>query len=265
MNASEILVTGGTGALGLLVVARLRGGGRNVRVLSRRDLPGTIPGDLQTGEGLEEAVEGTRTIVHCASSTTKTRRVDVEGTQRLLRAASLAGVQHVVFISIVGIDRNPYFPYYRSKLEAERIVEQSPVPWTILRATQFHEFVLRSIRFLDRLPIMPVPKGFLLQPIDTREVANRLVELALSPPAGRVPDIAGPEVGTFADFAKAYFDAYGRDHGILEVPVSGKMGKAFRDGAHLAPEGKYGRTTWEEFLDTIVRPGFHDARKEKSA
>ena len=265
MNASEILVTGGTGSLGRLVVARLRDGGRDVRALSRRDHPGTIPGDLLTGEGLEEAVEGARTIVHCASSTTKTRRVDVEGTERLLRAASRAGVQHVVFISIVGIDRNPYFTYHRSKLEAERIVERSPVPWTILRATQFHEFVLRLIRFLDRLPVMLVPKGFLLQPIDAREVANRLVELTLSPPAGRVPDIAGPEIGTFADFARAYFEAYGRGQGIPEVPVPGKMGKAFRQGAHLAPEGKYGRATWEEFLDTTVRPRFRDAREEKLA
>jgi uncharacterized protein YbjT (DUF2867 family) len=265
MNASEILVTGGTGSLGRLVVARLRDGGRDVRVLSRRGHPGTIPGDLLTGEGLEEAVEGARTIVHCASSPTKTRRVDVEGTQRLLRAASLAGVQHVVFISIVGIDRNPYFPYYRSKFEVERIVKRSSVPWTILRATQLHEFVLRLIRFLDRLPVMPVPKGPLLQPIDAREVANRLVELALSSPAGRVPDIAGPEIGTFADFARAYFEACGRGQGILEVPVPGKMEEAFRQGAHLAPEGKYGRTTWEEFLDTTFRPRFHDAREEKLA
>src|SRR5918998_3380455 len=102
MNASEILVTGGTGSLGRLVVARLRDGGREVRALSRRGYPGTIPGDLLTGEGLEKAVEGVKTIVHCASSPTrKTRRVDVEGTERLLRAASRAGVEHVVFISIV--------------------------------------------------------------------------------------------------------------------------------------------------------------------
>src|SRR3712207_5750624 len=163
MNASEILVTGSTGSLGRLVVARLREGGRDVRALSRRGHPGTVPGDLLTGEGLERAVEGVGTIVHCASSPTKkTRRIDVEGTQCLLQAASRAGVQHLVFISIVGVDRNPYFPYYRMKLEAERIVERSSVPWTILRATQFHDFVLRSIRSLDRLPIMPVPKGFLL-------------------------------------------------------------------------------------------------------
>ena len=265
MNASEILVTGGTGSLGRLVVARLRDGGRDVRALSRRGHPGTIPGDLLTGEGLEEAVEGASTIVHCASSPTKTRRVDVEGTERLLRTADRAGVQHIIFISIVGVERDPYFPYYRMKLETERIVERSAVPWTIIRATQFHEFVLRLIRFLDHLPIMPAPKGFLLQPIDTQEVAERLVELALSPPAGRVPDIGGPQIATFAGFARTYFEAARRSRGILEVPVPGRMAKMFREGAHLAPECKYGRTTWEEFLDTTVRPRFHDVGEEKLA
>lgn len=131
-----------------------------------------VQADLSTGEGLEEAIYGTDVIVHCASSTRKTRQTDVEGTGRLLQAAARVGVAHFVFISIVGVDRNPYYPYYRMKLEVERIVERSPVPWTILRATQFHEFVLRIIRFLERLPVMIMPKGFLLQPIETGEVAT---------------------------------------------------------------------------------------------
>ena len=98
------------------------------------------------------AVRDVDVIVHCASSPRKTREIDVEGTKRLLKAADRAGVSHVVFISIVGIDRNPYFPYYRMKLETERLIESSPVPGTILRATQFHEFVLGILRFLERLP-----------------------------------------------------------------------------------------------------------------
>lgn len=265
MHAPEILVTGGTGSLGRLVVARLRDAECEVRVLSRREQPGTVPGDLLTGKGLEQAVEDTGTIVHCASSPIKARRVDVEGTERLLRAAERADVRHVVFISIVGVDRNPYFPYYRMKLEVERIVERSALPGTILRATQFHEFVLRQIRFLDRLPFMPVPKGLLLQPIDTGEVANRLVELAISPPAGCVPDIGGPEVGTFADFARAYFEAAGRSRRVLEVPVPGKTARAFREGAHLAPGPEYDGITWGDFLGRTVRPGFHGTGEGKLA
>jgi uncharacterized protein YbjT (DUF2867 family) len=252
MNASELLVTGGTGTLGSRVVARLRGAGRDVRILSRSGRPGTITGDLTTGEGLEAAVKGIKTIVHCASSPIRTRQVDVKGTERLLRVANRAGVSHLVFISIVGVDRNPYFPYYRMKLETERIVEQSSLPWTILRATQFHEFVLKQIRFLELGPVALLPKGFVLQPIAAGEVTDRLVELALSAPAGRAPDVGGPEVRTFADLAHSYQEATGRHRRLVEVPVPGKIARVFREGAQTCPERRYGTITWEEFLERTV-------------
>ena len=253
MNASELLVTGGTGTLGSRVVARLRGAGLNVRILSRSGRPDTITGDLITGEGLEAAVEGIKTIVHCASSPIKTRQVDVRGTERLLQVANRAGVSHIVFVSIVGIDRNPYFPYYRMKLETERIVEQSSVPWTTLRATQFHEFVLGLIKVLDRLPVLLAPKGFLFQPIDVGEVADHVTEIALSEPAGRVPDVGGPQVRTFADLARAYLKATGQRQWVVEVPLPGKMARAFREGAQLSLEGRYGKIRWEEFLERKIQ------------
>ncbi len=266
VSASEILVTGGTGSLGRRVVDRLRGPGYEVRTLSRSARgAGVVHGDLQTGEGLAQALEGVDVLIHCASSPRKPRQTDVEGTGRLLEAASRAGASHVVFISIVGVDRNPYLPYYRAKLEAERIVERSPVPWTILRATQFHEFVLKQIRLLERIPIMMAPRGFFLQPMDIGEVADRLVELALSEPAGRVPDIGGPEVRTFPDLARSYLKATGRRRRIVEVPVPGKAARALREGAQLAPDQTYGEVRWEEFLDGTLRPGFHSTGREKLA
>ncbi len=253
MKAREILVTGGTGSLGSRVVDRLNVAGEDVRVMSRDQRANTMRGDLLTGEGLEKAVEGVGTIIHCASSPVfRTRQVDVEGTRRLLQAASRAGVSHVVFISIVGVDRNPYYPYFRHKLSAEWVVEQSSVPWTILRATQFHEFVLKQIRFLGLGPVALVPKGFLLQPIETGEVADRLVELALSAPAGHVPDVGGPEVKTFADLARSYQKVAGRRRRFVEVPIPGKMARAFRQGAQTCPERRYGTITWEEFLHRTV-------------
>jgi uncharacterized protein YbjT (DUF2867 family) len=263
MNASKFLVTGGTGSLGSRVVNRLRDAGREVRALSRSGRSGTVRGDLLTGEGLKEAVEGVDVIVHCASSPTKTRRTDVEGTERLLKTAEQAGVSNFVFISIVGVDRNPYYPYYRMKLEVERIIEQSAVPYTILRATQFHEFVLRMIQFLDRLPVMIMPKGFLLQPIDIGEVADRLVEIALSEPAERASDIGGPETKTAAEFARVYFKASGRTRKVVEVPLPGKMARAWRQGAQLAPDHKFGRTTWEEFLGQTLRSSNTDETTRK--
>src|ERR671927_1066118 len=194
MNASEFLVTGGTGSLGSRVVNRLNDESRGVRTLSRSGRDGTVKGDLLTGEGLEQAVEGVDVIVHCASSPTKTRQTDVEGTERLLKTANRASISNFVFISIVGVDRNPYYPYYRMKLEIEQMIEGSSVPWTILRATQFHEFVLRFVRLLGRGPVALAPKGFLLQPIDIGEVADRLAELAILGACGRVADVGGPEV-----------------------------------------------------------------------
>ena len=253
MNARQILVTGGTGLLGSRVVDRLSGAGENVRVMSRRRRADTVRGDLLTGEGLEEAVEGVGTIIHCASSPLrKTRQVDVEGTRRLLREAAHMGVSHVVFVSIVGVDRNPYYPYYRHKLEAERVVERSGLPWTTLRATQFHEFVLKWIRFLELGPVALVPKGFLRQPIDTGEVADRLVELALSVPAGRVFDVAGPVVRTFADLTLSYQTVAERRRRVVEVPVPGKTARAFRRGAQTYPERRHGTITWEWFLRRTV-------------
>lgn len=249
MSAAEILVTGGTGVLGREVVGRLGAADIKARVLSRGGREGTVRGDLLTGEGLEEAVRGIDTIIHCASSPfRKNRQVDVEGTGRLLQAAAREGVSHLVYISIVGIDRAPSYPYYRIKLDTERVVENSPVPYTILRATQFYDLVLMAIRALDRFPVMLVPKGFLGQPMDAGEAAERLVELALSDPAGRAPDIGGPEVATLDKAVRDYLEMAGRRQRILEVPFPGKTARAFREGALICPDNAYGRITWKEFL-----------------
>ena len=253
MNVYEFLVTGGSGSLGRRVVDRLRGAGNEVRVLSHSGRPGTVKGDLLTGEGLERAVGGVGTIVHCASSPVRrSRGTDVGGTEKLLRAAERAGVSHVVYVSIVGVDRDPHYFYYRVKRDTERVIERSAVPWTILRATQFHEFVLGNIRFLNRGPFAFVPRGFLVQPIDIGEVADRLAELALSEPEGRAPDIGGPEMRTFADLARSYLEIAGKGGRVVEVSVPGKTARAFRAGAHACPENRYGEVRWEDYLrDTV--------------
>jgi uncharacterized protein YbjT (DUF2867 family) len=239
--------------LGSRVVDRLNEAGEDVREMSRHRRANTVRADLLTGGGLQEALEDVGTIIHCASSPLrKTRQVDVEGTRRLLQEAARAGASHVVFISIVGVDRIPYYPYFRHKLDAERVVERSGLAWTTLRATQFHEFVLKQIRFMELGSVALVPKGFVLQPIDTGEVADRLVELALSAPSGRVSDVAGPEVRTFADLTRSYQKVAGRGRRLVEVPVPGKMARAFREGAQTCPERRYGTITWEEFLDRTV-------------
>ena len=258
MSVSEVLVTGGTGVLGRQVVGRLGQTGVGARVLSRSGRHGTYEGDILTGAGLENALRGVDTVIHCASNPyRKMRETEVSGTRRLLQAAARAGVSHAVYISIVGVDRAPSYPYYKAKLDAEGVVGSSPVPHTILRATQFYDLVLSALRLLERSPVMVVPKGLPGQPIDVGEVADRLVELALAGPSRRVPDVGGPEVRTLTDAARAYLDATGRRQRIFELPLPGKTARAIRAGALTCPERAYGEKTWEDFLRERVvgRPG----------
>jgi uncharacterized protein YbjT (DUF2867 family) len=255
--ASPILVTGGTGTLGRLVVPRLRDAGCDVRVLSRRSRQGGegiefVTGDLATGEGIEAAVKGTEILVHCAGSS----KGDEDKARHLVRAASRAGARHLVYISVVGADRIPVasgidralFGYIGSKLAAERAVADSGLPWTTLRATQFHQSYLKVARQLARLPVVPVAAGFRFQPIDAGEVAARLVELALGTPAGLVPDMAGPRVYEMAALLRGYLRARRKHRSILPVWLPGKAARAFRAGANLAPDRAVGRRTWEDFL-----------------
>jgi uncharacterized protein YbjT (DUF2867 family) len=101
--------------------------------------------------------------------------------------------------------------------------------------------------------------------MDIGEVADRMAELALSEPAGRVPDIGGPEIRTLPDLARSYLKATGRRRRVVEVPVPGKAARALREGALLAPDQTYGEIQWEEFLDGTLRPGFHGTGREKLA
>lgn len=252
-----ILVTGGTGRLGRRVVARLAEIGCDVRVLARHyaDTPTQVAfciGDLQRGEGIEPAVSGVRAIIHCATST----KGDADATRNLVTAASQTGSPHFVHPSIVGIDRIASWGYPKAKLEAERIVENSGLPWTILRVTQFYDYCLDNARKLAKFPVAPVPAGFRVQPVDPDEVAARLVEFALGQPAGRARDMAGPKVSSWADLLRSYLAATHRQRWVVPVRIPGT--RAVRNGALLPPAGHVaGATTWEEFLTARLQEISH--------
>lgn len=260
------LVTGGTGTLGRRVVPHLRDASLAVRVLSRhsredgaggREGIERVTGDLTTGEGIEAAVEGAEIIVHCAGSS----KGDDEKTRNLVRAASRTGVRHLVYISVVGADRVPVvsgvdramFGYFASKLAAERVVAESGLPWTTLRATQFYDLLLLVARQMAKLPVIPLPSGFHFQPVDAGEVAARLAELALDTPQGLAPDIAGPAVYSTAGLLRGYLHAAGKRRPIVPLWLPGKAARAIRAGANLSPERAVGKRTWEEFLAERVR------------
>ncbi|WP_341715780.1 SDR family oxidoreductase [Micromonospora sp. FIMYZ51] len=250
-----ILVTGGTGTLGRLVTPLLRAAGHPVRVLSRRGGPATpgvehVAGDLATGVGVDDAfVPGTETVLHLAGG----QQGDDKLARTVARAARLAGVRHLVFISVTGADRVP-LAWLRNKLVAEETIANSGVPWTTLRAAQFHELTLTLVRKMSALPIIPAP-GMRLQPVDGREVAARLAELALAAPAGLVPDLAGPTTYGMDELIRSYLRATGKRRLLVPVRLPGRAGRAYRAGANLARDGATnGTRSWEEFLTERVPP-----------
>ncbi|WP_406283824.1 SDR family oxidoreductase [Embleya sp. NBC_00896] len=250
---SSILVTGGTGTLGRLVVPKLRDAGHNVRVLSRTG--GTVQegveyvtADLLKNEGVEAAVAGMDTILHLAGGP----KGDDEATRNLVRAAQVAGVRHLVYISVIGADRVP-LGYFKAKLGAERAVAESGLPWTTLRAAQFHQLMLTVMGKMTKMPVVPVPGGLRLQPVDARDVAERMVELTLGEPAGLVPDMVGPKVYTMGEAIGSYLTANGKHRPKLPVRFPGKAGRAYRAGENLTLEGATtGKRTWEAALTELV-------------
>ncbi|MGC4892643.1 SDR family oxidoreductase [Micromonospora sp. DT31] len=248
MNA-PILVTGGTGTIGRHVVPLLRAAGHPVRVLSRRGGgPGDdithVTADLLTGADLEPAVRGVSTVLHLAGGA----KGDDRATANLVGAARRAGVTHLTHISVTGADRVP-LAWTRSKLDAERAVVDSGIPWTVLRATQVHDLVLSMLAAMTRLPVVPVPGGLRLQPVDAAEVAARLAELTLGEPAGLVPDLAGPETYGIGELLTGYLAASGKRRARLPVRIPGRAGRAYREGANLArPGAATGVRTWAAFL-----------------
>ena len=246
---ATILVTGGTGTLGRLVLPLLRDAGANVRVLSRHghepaDGLDYVTGDLLKDEGIEAAVNGAETVLHLAGSP----KGDDVATRNLMAAAARAGVQHLVYISVTAADRIP-LGYFKAKLGAEQAVIESGVPWTTLRAAQFHDLGLTVSKAMAKMPVVPIPGGMRMQPVDAREVATRLVELTLDKPAGRVPDLVGPTVYGMRDLVGGYLRATGKRRLMMPVRMPGKAGRVYRAGENLSLDGaEVGKLTWEAFL-----------------
>jgi len=254
----QVLVTGGTGALGREVVKRLLDTGHRARILSRRPSEaGTTPrgdwvqGDLVTGAGLELAVAGIDAIVHAASDALSPRKyqaTDVLGTRRLLAMAREAGVHHVVYVSIVGMEGVPY-PYYKSKLAAEAVMRENIVPWSIQRATQFHTLMDLFLDFMSKLPgIATVPFKWQFQPVDPTEVAARIVAAVTAEPAGMLPDFGGPEVRDFKGLATSWLKIRKPNKRLINLWLPFKFSRAWAEGRLLCPEHRDGAVTFEQYL-----------------
>jgi uncharacterized protein YbjT (DUF2867 family) len=249
----EVAVVGGTGSVGALVVRELSERGDRVRVLSRRasgDLPAGATHhrvDLTTGEGLAEALAGVEAVVDAANDASRRAGdVLVEGGRRMLAAEQEAGIRHHVAISIVGCDRVP-LGYYRVKVAQEQVITESQVPWSLLRASQFHTLIAYVFEAWERRRAIPTGNA-LIQPIAPEVVAKRLADAVHDGPGGRLPDIAGPEAQTLSELAAAWREQ--SSHRLLPVrlPMVGKLGRALREGGLTDPSAAAGGSTFEQWL-----------------
>ncbi|MEO8745027.1 MAG: NAD(P)H-binding protein [Candidatus Dormiibacterota bacterium] len=250
----NILVTGGTGALGRPLVALLRDSGHRPQILTRNPQghDDAVQGDLTTGAGLERAVAGMDAIIHAASATTqptKGRSTDIVGTRRLLAMAREARVRHVVYVSIVGMEGVPY-PYFKTKLAAEAVVRENIVPWSILRATQFHPLMEFFLGTFSKLPLIAtIPYRWQFQPVDTLDVAARLVEVVTNEPAGLLPDFGGPEVRDFKSLAQSWLAAHEKKQRLVNLPLPFKFSRQLAEGRLTCPDHKEGKITFEQYLE----------------
>jgi uncharacterized protein YbjT (DUF2867 family) len=227
----HIAVVGGTGTLGRLVTGELRRRGHQVRVLSRSSPD--FPVDLASGQGFASALAGCGAVIDASNNQRQARQIMVEGSARLLAAEQQAGVGHHVCISIVGCDRVS-MGYYRVKVDQERVVAQGPVPWTIVRATQFHELVAGLFTAAARYRVLPAP-AIPMQPVAAADVARVLADAAESDPSGGRISVAGPQVASVRELARAWLSATGRSAALLPVPLAGSLGRALRTGALTDP------------------------------
>ena len=258
-----VLVTGGTGHLGRDLVSRLKGPYR-VRVLARS--PGSDPdvewirGDLATGEGVADALAGCQTVIHAATLSPAARRgyvvpkdlwsspseVDRDGTARLLEQAAAVNVGHIIYVSIVGIDK-PRVPYLRRKLEAEYLIRQGPIPWSIARATQFHWLLDRMLGKMARIPMVPLP-DLQVEPVDTTDFADYLIEAVGNGPIGRLADFGGPEVLRFAEAFDQWRQIRQRPVRTMRVPLPSAVSNAAAAMSISEPGSPRGTITWVDWL-----------------
>ena len=252
----QILVTGGTGTLGKTVVQRLLNLGFQPTILSTRKNPDVPTGtrlltaDLTKRESLEDVIKGVDIIIHCASNPKNSEEVDVKGTRNLLEALHKTSFTHLIYLSIVGIDKSTY-PYYVNKLRVEKMIQESKIPWSILRVTQFHDFVLnRIINSSENKPnaTFKIPKGLKFQPIDVEDVTKNIIQLVISGPANSTSILGGPEILSIEEMTHIYLRETGKADTIEEVFVENDFYNIFRSGINLRPEYSVGVIKWRKFL-----------------
>lgn len=242
----KIAVAGGTGVLGHHIVEACRTDGHAVSALSRR-----TGADLTTGEGLDAALDGVDVVVDASNIASQDKRrattFFTTVTANLHQAGSRAGVKHLITISIVNIDSVPS-GYYQAKLAQEAAARQGPLPATILRATQFHEF---PVQIMDRFrlgPIAVMPR-MRVQTVAARALGEVVAEVAAEPSPGTTINVAGPRSADLVELARAVIVRRGDKQRLIPVPIPGRAGRAMRSGGLLpAGDARLVGPTFDEWL-----------------
>jgi uncharacterized protein YbjT (DUF2867 family) len=242
----RIAIAGGTGTVGRPTVDAVRAAGHEPVVLAR-----STGVDVVSGAGLDAALEHVDAVIDTTNVTTLSADTAAKffttATGNLLAAAGRAGVGHVVVLSIVGVDRIPY-DYYAGKLAQERVVEASAVPWTILRATQFHDFAAQLYDRAKLGPLHVAPRAR-VQPVAVAEVGARLTELAAAGGQGRAADLAGPREEKLDEMVQAYARHIGKRGWIPSISLPGAQMKGMRAGHALpGPGAQLGAETFSAWL-----------------
>ena len=246
----QVLITGATGTLGHRVVGEATEAGHKVRALSRRDHVGYTgvhwqQGDLLTGDGIDAALDGIEVVVHCA--TQGTRGKDVASANNLIAAARRAGVDNIIYVSIVGHRPHPAAVLQGQAARRGSVGRVRPRP---------HDHPGHAVPRPDRddvrdpaiLAALFAIKGVRFQPIDTRDVATHLVSLIDDGPAGRVDDIGGPAVYDHDELGRMYLAARNSRRRVLSLPVPGGIVAALKSGANLVPANPVGTIGFAQHL-----------------
>jgi uncharacterized protein YbjT (DUF2867 family) len=243
----KIVVIGGTGLIGSKVVAILREGGHEVVAASPRNGIDTI-----TGEGLKQALAGAQVVVDLANSPSFEDKAVLDffetSGRNLLAAESEAGVKHHVALSIVGIERTPENGYFRAKVAQEKLIERSGIHYTIVRSTQFLEFlggIADSAMEGGKVRVSPG----LFQPIASDDVAAIVADVAVAQPVDSIVDIGGPERAPFNEIVARYLKAVGDPREVVRDPDARYFG-GLVDDQSLVPlgEARLGKIGFDEWL-----------------
>lgn len=249
MQSSPILITGGTGLLGKMVCQILDRKGVSYQIATHQK-PGPINSvfmDLRTGEGMDQAIEYKNIILHLASDKTHPDH-DVQGTALLLRSIHMKRkAPHFIYISIVGVEQLA-LPYFKQKAKVEQLVTQSGLPFSIIKATQFHEYIDHLLSSFFRFGLGLLPKKVLVQPVSVAIIAEALVALCFNNPTFQGQLLGGPEVLNIEELATVWLKAQKKSNKYVSFSLWGDTGKKLKAGVLTCPKNMQAGLSWSSWL-----------------